>query len=49
MDGFECIEEDLELNAEVNREPMKLVQDRGDVVRGWGSGDDSCCRVLDQL
>ena len=28
---------------------MELLQNRGDVVDGGGSGDDSSCRVLNQL
>ena len=43
MDDFEGVKEDFELNTEMNREPMKLLQDRGDVVRGGCSGDDPCC------
>ena len=31
MDDFEGVKEDFELNTEMNREPMKLLQDRGDV------------------
>jgi hypothetical protein len=43
MDGFEGVGEDSKLNTEMNREPMKLVKDRGDVVRGLCSSDDTCC------
>ena len=28
---------------------MKLLKDGGNVVRGGGLGDDTGCRVLDQL
>ena len=28
---------------------MKLLEDGGDVVKGRGTGDDTGCRVLDQL
>ena len=47
--GIECIEEDLVFNTVFDREPMKLVQDGGDVTYGRGFGDDACSSVLDQL
>ena len=47
--GIECIEEDLVFNTVFDREPMKLVQDGGDVTDGRGFGDDACSSVLDQL
>ena len=32
-----------------DREPVKLVQDGGDVTDGRGFGDNTCSSVLDQL
>ena len=49
MDGLERKQEDFVVNAEFDWEPVELLQNRGDVVDGGGSGDDSSCRVLDQL
>ncbi len=49
VDGFECIEEDFERDTEFDWEPVELLEDGGDVVKGGGSGDDTGCRVLDQL
>ena len=49
MEGFESMEEDFEINTEFNREPVELLQDRGDVMEGGGSGDDAGGSVLDQL
>ena len=39
VDGLEC----------VDREPVKLLEDGGDMVKRRGSGNDAGCRVLDQL
>lgn len=45
MDGFECQQEDLELDTELDREPdrepVKLLEDWSDVMDGGGSGNDS--------
>ena len=49
MYGIECIEEDLIFDTVFDREPVKLVQDGGDVTAGRGFGDDTCSSVLDQL
>ena len=49
MEGFEGEEQNLEVDAGFDREPVKLLKDRGDVINGGGSGDDACGRVLDQL
>ena len=38
MDGLKCKQEDFEFEAELNREPVELLEDRGDVVDGWGAG-----------
>ena len=39
----------LECNSESDREPVKLLEDGGDMVKTRGSGNDAGCRVLDQL
>ncbi len=49
MDGFECIKKDFECDPEFDWEPVELLENGGDVVKGGGSGDDTGCRVLDQL
>ena len=49
VEGFESMEEDFEIYTEFNREPVELLQDRGDVMEGGGSGDDAGGSVLDQL
>lgn len=36
------------LNSEFDREPVKVMEGRGDVVEGGSSGDDTGSRVLDQ-
>ena len=37
------VEEDFKLNREMNQEPMELVKDRGGVVSGGCSRDETCC------
>ena len=37
VDGLKCKREDFEFETELNREPVELLEDRGDVVDGWGS------------
>ena len=41
MKGLECYQENLILNAELNREPVELLEDRGDVVDRGGSCDNA--------
>ena len=41
MDGSECQQEDFELDTGLDREPVKLLEDRSDVIDGGGSGNDS--------
>ena len=43
MDGFEGVEEDFEGDPEFNREPVELLENGGDVVKGRGSGDYPGC------
>ena len=49
VDGLECVEKDLECNSESDREPVKSLEDGGDMVKRRGSGNDAGCRVLGQL
>jgi len=39
----------MEKDLEFDREPVKLLEDGGDMVKRRGSGNDAGCRVLDQL
>ena len=47
--GLECMKKYLECHSESDRDPVKLLEDRGDMVKRRGSGNDAGCRVLDQL
>ena len=49
VEGLEGEEQNLEMDAGFDREPVKLMKDRSDVINGGGSGDDAGGRVLDQL
>ena len=49
MDGLESVYKDFKFDSEFNREPVKLLENGGDMLRERGSGDDPGCRVLDQL
>ena len=49
MEGLEGEEQNLEMDAGFDREPVKLLKDRSEVINGGGSGDDAGGRVLDQL
>lgn len=49
MDGFECILKDFKINAELDREPVELLQNRRDVVNRGGFGDYTGCSILNQL
>ena len=37
------------MDAELNREPVELLEDRSDVVDGGGPSDDTGSLILDQL
>ena len=41
VDGLICKQEDFELYAVLNREPVELLEDRSDVMDGGGSGNDA--------
>ena len=49
VDGLECEEKDLVVDAVFNGEPMELLQDRCYVTDGGGSGNDTGSGVLNQL
>lgn len=49
MEGHESEEEDFEMNAKLDREPVELLEDGGDVVEGGGSCDHLSSRILEQL
>lgn len=49
MNGLESIQKDFVMDSEFDWKPVKLLEDRGDVVKGGGSGNNAGCRVLDQL
>ena len=48
MEGFVC-EEDFEFNLLWDGEPVKVLEDRGNVVTGAGVGEQTSSRVLDVL
>lgn len=49
MDGFEDIKENFEIDSKFDREPVKLLKNRSNVVRSGDFTDNSGSRVLDQL
>lgn len=49
MNSFKCVQEYFEINTILDREPMKLLQNRSDVVDRRGPGDDTGSRILDTL
>lgn len=49
MEGFVSDEEDLEMNALLNGEPVELLKDGGDVVSRAGVGEEAGGRVLNVL
>ena len=49
MDGLEGVEQYFKVHTEFNREPVKLLQNRCDVIDGWDPGDNAGGRVLNQL
>ena len=46
LDGLQCLQEDVKVSMELIWE---LLQNRGDVVNGGGSGDNMTFRILDKL
>ena len=49
VNGLESVQQDFEVSSELDGEPVKLLEDGGDVMKGGGSGDDPGCRVLNHL
>ena len=49
VNGLECEQQNLELDTELNREPVELLEDRSDMVSEGGAGYDAGSRVLEQL
>ena len=49
VDGHECEQEEFVIDAVCYREPVEVLEDRGDVVVCGGLCDDAGGRVLDQL
>ena len=49
VEGFMGEEENFELDAQFDGEPMEVLEDRGDVVSGSGVGEESGGGVLDVL
>lgn len=49
MEGFVGEEEELVLDAVLNREPVELLEDGGDVFSGAGVGEEAGSRVLNVL
>ena len=47
VNGLKCEEQSFKNNAVFDREPIKLLKDRRDVINGGGSGNDASSRVLD--
>lgn len=39
----------LEINSMFDQEPVELLKDKSDVMKGGGSGDDASSRVLASL
>ncbi len=49
MKGFVCEEQDFELNALSNREPMEIIKHRCNMFIFPGECDESSCRILQSL
>ena len=41
VNGLECEQQNLELDTELNREPVELLEDRSDMVGEGGAGYDA--------
>lgn len=41
--------EAFEVNTLWDREPVWILEERGDVLGGTGVSKEACCRVLDEL
>lgn len=49
VEGFECDEEDFELDALWDGEPVKIAEDGGDMFAGAGVREEAGGRVLNVL
>lgn len=49
MNRFKCVKNDAIVNPEQHRQPVKLLQHRGNVMRGRGFGDNTGGRILNHL
>ena len=49
MDGLEGMEQNFKDNAKFDRKPVKLLENRCNVIDGWNPGDDAGGKVLNQL
>ena len=49
MEGFVGEEKDFEVDALFDGEPMKVLENRGDMVSGGGAGEKAGGGVLDVL
>ena len=49
VNGLECKQEDFELDMELDREPVELLEDRSDVMDEGGSSYDAGSGILDQV
>ena len=49
VEGFVCDGEYFKIDSELYWEPMKVTEDRCNVVPGSGSGEEAGSRVLDVL
>ena len=47
MEGLKCEKEKFIVDAEKDWKPVKLFEDRSDVLCGWRSGNDTCSQILD--
>ena len=49
VEGFVGEEKNLEVNPLGDREPVEVLEDRGDVIMSAGVGEEASSRVLDVL
>ena len=49
MNGVECVDQDFKLNSLRYWKPMKVFENRRNMVKSMSLGNDSCCKVLNFL
>ena len=49
MNRVECVDQDFKLNSLIYWKPMKVFQNKRNMVKSMSLGNDSCCKVLDFL